>query len=263
MKKPSALLAASALVLILSGCSVLATPDTRSTAAPAGTTTPTEESAAGVAPKELNSSRLLGGNATPTFPAGDAGKVSVVAQSQLRKSDILDSGTLLIAYRNNTAKAISHVDFSATATAGGKIVASGHSQVAGIPAQVQPGEVALTYIYFENVSSVPDTGVTYEFQVKTSPADTSSYNTAPLKVTQADNNGTAIIGAATNSTDKTVTGPFKVQAYCFDGESLSEHVSDYATPDGELAPGGQAAFTIGLHDEACDSFVLGVSGYFD
>jgi len=252
---------ALAVVLMLAACSPKV-----STPSDAGTVTaaakPGASAAAEVTSKPFNSSKLLGGNAAPNFPDGEPGKVSVVAQGTLAKSEGMNSGTLLIAYRNNTAAGISHVDFTVTAKADGKVVASGNSQSGSTPSQVQPGEAALDYIYFDNVSSVPDAGVTYEFTVKTMPADTSSYNTAALKVTQADNNGTAIIGAATNDTDAGVHGPFGVYAYCFDGENLSQLIQDYAPETGDVAAGGQVAFTVNLYDKKCDTFALGVNGFF-
>lgn len=254
-------IAALTAALALTACS----PAT-STPADAGSVTTSAKPAASAEAKttalEFNSSEMLGGNAKPIFPEGESGKVSVVAQGELKKNEGMSDGMLLFAYRNNTNAAISHVDFTVAASADGKIVGSGNSQSGGIPAQVQPGEVALDYIYFSNVASIPDGGVTYDFKVKTLPADTSSFNTAALKVTQADNNGTGIIGAATNATGKTLSGPFGVYAYCFDGNNLLSLVQSYATETDELAAGAQATFSIDLYGRTCDSFVLGVSGYF-
>nr|WP_091739721.1 hypothetical protein [Microbacterium azadirachtae] len=262
--KKSLSIPALATVLLLVACS-----PKFSTPADAGTVTAAAKSGgtaaaevAAVTSQPFNSGKLLGGNAAPNFPDGEAGKVSVVAQGTLAKSEGMNSGTLLFAYRNNTPAAISHVDFTVIAKADGKVVASGNSQSGGIPAQVQPGEAALDYIYFDNVASVPDAGVRYEFTVKTSPADTRSFNTAALKVAQADNNGTAIIGSATNDTDAVVHGPFSVYAYCFDGENLSQLIQDFAPETGDVAAGGQVAFTANLYSKTCDTFALGVSGWF-
>lgn len=254
---------AGAAALLLAGCSQAA-PNSFASVPVAGSSSTAKSTQKAAAPdaKPFNAGGLLAGNANPTFPAGDAGKVAVVAQGPLLEPASSEGATLLIAYRNNTNAAVSHVDFSVTANAGGKVVASGESQTGSIPAQVQPGEVALDYIYFENVASMPDTGVTYDFTVRTSPANTSFYNTAPFKVTQADNNGSAIIGAAVNNTGKDLTGPYGVYVYCFDGNNLTNLVQDYATPDGDLAAGGQAAFTVNLYDAKCDTYALGVSGYF-
>lgn len=99
----------------------------------------------------FNSGGFLGSNANPTLPAGDSGKVSVVSQGPL-KPDGVGGGSLLFAFRNNTTKAVSHVDFTGTATASGNLVASGQSQ-GTIPAQVQPGEAGFAFIYFSDVSS--------------------------------------------------------------------------------------------------------------
>ena len=208
--------------------------------------------------KPFNAGGYLGGNATPTFPVGEPGKVAVVAKGALMR----DSGLLLIAYRNNTSAAISHVEIAATANAGGKVVATGQSQVGAIPAQVQVGEVALDYIYFDNVKSVPQNGVSYRFTVQTMPADMSSYNTAPLTITQATNNGSAIIGAAVNKTGKNLTGPYGVYAYCVHGGKLAAMKDGFAHPDGDLGAGSQASFTIDLYDTKCNKFVIGASGYF-
>ena len=140
-------------------------------------TTPTPSPTAAPSVQPFNVGGYLAGNATPTFPAGEPGQVSIVAHGPLKKPG---SGAILpIAFRNNNGAAISHVDLSATARLNGKLVASGKSQ-GTTPAQVQPGEVGLAFIYFEDSKSMADTGLEYEFTAETMPADTSSYNTAPL-----------------------------------------------------------------------------------
>lgn len=163
----------------------------------------------------FNSSGLLGGTAQPSFPDGDPGEVSVV---QIGPLDV-QRGTLVFAFRNNTSETISHVDWTATARSGGSIVGTGSSQGA-TPSWVAPGEAGLAYIYFETAAQIPD-GTEYEFAVGSSPADTTSYNTAPLKVTEANLVGTSIVGGATNNTGADATGPFSVSIYCFDGDNLT------------------------------------------
>jgi hypothetical protein len=94
----------------------------------------------------INASGVLAGNAKPRFPVGDPGKVDVVQIGELSK----DAGgaTLPVVIRNNTDKGVAHVDLSAVARgSSGKVVATGSSQ--GFePAQIQPGEPALGFIYF-------------------------------------------------------------------------------------------------------------------
>ena len=107
----------------------------------------------------FNASGLLSGDANPEFPAGDTGKVAVVAQAPIDKDKNFGSATLAFAFRNNTDAPISHVDWTATATAGGKLVATGSSQGTQ-PAWVAPGEVGMAFIYFETGNEIPDSGAT-------------------------------------------------------------------------------------------------------
>ncbi|MBC7594343.1 MAG: hypothetical protein H7288_10440 [Kineosporiaceae bacterium] len=253
-----ALLGAAAT--LLAGCS---TPSTSN--APAGslrdsaTPTPTPKAAA---MQPFNGGGYLGGNAKPMLPGGDSGKVSVVSQGPLLPNGTGSvSGTLLLAFRNNTSKAVSHVDFTGTATANGKLVASGQSQ-GTIPAQVQPGEPGFAYIYFEDSSSIPAAGVTYDFKVTTAAADTSSYNTAPLTVGQASNNGTSIIGSAVNKTGKPLTGPYSVSIYCLNGNAPTDQITDYTSENGDITAGASVSFSTNLYGTSCDTYAVGVSGFF-
>lgn len=231
--------------------STSAGPDASTAASPQSSAPPE-----GVTPQPFNAGGLLGGNATPSFPDGDAGKVSVVQVGPV----LTDKGILLFAFRNNTDAAISHVDWSATARSGGAVVGSGSSQ-GTTPSQVQPGEVALSYIFFDNADAIPD-DADYDFQVSTSPADTSSFNTAPLKVTEANLNGGSIVGAATNASGADATGPFSVDIYCFDGDKLVDQASGFSDMD-TAAPGASASFSVDLFGQECPVFALGVSGYFE
>lgn len=205
----------------------------------------------------LNAGALLGGNAKPTLPAGEPGEVSVVQVGPLKT----DSGILLFAFRNNTDEGISHVDWTASARSGGKLVSSGSSQ-GTIPAQVQPGEVGLSYIYFENADAIPAKSE-YEFSASSSKADTSSYNTAPLKVTETNVVGNAIVGGAVNQTGEKTTGPYGVDVYCFKGNKVVDYFSSFAEPGEDLEPGGTVTFTVDLYDNTCASYIVGVRGYFN
>ena len=204
----------------------------------------------------FNANGLLGGNANPELPAGEEGEVSVVQVGPLVK----DSGILLFAFRNNTSDAISHADWTASARSGGSLVSSGTSQ-GTIPAQVASGEVGLAYIYFDNADAIP-ANAEYEFSADWLEADTSSYNTAPLKVTEVNLVGDAIVGEATNATGAALTGPYSVAIYCFDGNKIVNYNSDYAEPDGDLEDGDTVTFTSNRYGGKCASYAVGVDGYF-
>lgn len=204
----------------------------------------------------FNASGLLGGNAEPDLPPGDEGEVSVIQVGPLLK----DSGILLFAFRNNTSEAISHVDWTASARSSGSLVSSGTSQ-GTIPAQVASGEVGLAYIYFDNADAIPPKAE-YEFSADSMEADTSSYNTAPLSLTESNLVGDAIVGGAVNDTGAAVTGPYSVAIYCFNGNKLVNYVSDFAEPDSDLENGDTVTFAADLYGDKCASYVVGVDGYF-
>lgn len=164
MKTPLRLAAALAAVLLLTSCSSPApSADAKPNPAPAATSVAAEPPAQ-VEPLPFNAGGLLGTNAQPTFAEGEPDEVSVVQIGPLEKPGI--GALLLFAFRNNTPEAISHVDWSATARSGGSVVATGSSQ-GTTPSVVQPGEVGLSYIYFESGESIPE-GTEYEFDVSPS-----------------------------------------------------------------------------------------------
>lgn len=109
---------------------------------------------------------------------------------------------------------------------------------------------------------MPAKGLKYEFTAKTVPADTSSYNTAPLTVGEATANGSSIVGTATNKTGKPLTGPYSVQVYCFTGNKLVEQLGDFADQDADIVADTKVSFTVALYDTKCPNFTVGVSGYF-
>lgn len=234
------------------GSTPASTPD--ETEPPSEETSTPEETAVEALP--FNASGLLGGTARPRFDDGEPGEVSVVQVGPLDT----DQGILLFAFRNNTTDGISHVDWTATARSGGSIVGTGSSQ-GTIPAQVAPGEVGLGYIFFENAGALPG-NAEYEFAVETSPVDTTSYNTAPLTVTEVNLVGQAIVGSATNETGASTEGPFSVAMYCFEGNDLAWYTSSFTEQDGPIEDGGIATFTVDLYGDRCAKYVIGVDGYF-
>lgn len=229
------------------------------TAAPAGSPR-NGTSAAPVAALPFNASGLLAGTASPNLPDGEPGKVSVVQIGPL-DANASGSATLPFVFRNNTSEGISHIDWSGTARSAGAIVATGSSQ-GTIPAQVKPGEVGLAFIYFGNGAKIPPPDAEYQFTVKTSKADQDAFNTAPLKVTEANSSGDAVVGAAVNQTGESVEGPFSVSVYCFDGDKVLSKHGAFAEQDGPIAADEQVTFTASLYGANCPTFTVGVSGFF-
>lgn len=252
MKILYAALAAS-LTLVLTACGG---------ARDAGDQAPISSAPSDAPPKPLpfNASGLLAATALPNLPEGTTGEVSVVQTGPL---DVHMSGSakLPFAFRNNTSAGVSHVDWTVTARSGGKIVATASSQ-GTVPAQVRPGEVGLAFIYFGPGEPIPPADADYTFQVETSAADQESYNTAALKVTEANSSGDAVVGSAVNATEKSVEGPFSVSVYCFNGDKLLGTYGAFAKPDGPANPGAEVTFSVPLYGASCPTSTVGVSGYF-
>lgn len=253
----------STAVVLVAGCG----SDSAGTMTGSGSVASTTGAAAerakpkSVTPQPFNVSGLLNGDAKPKLPGGDDNKVAVIARAPLEKSSGFDSATLTFVFRNNTDKAISHVDWTATARAGGKLVATGSSQGTQ-PAQIASGEVGMAFIYFEAGKSIPRSGAKYAFSAQTTEADTAAYNTAPLAVGEANRNGRKIVGSATNRTGKQVRGPYRAEVYCFRGNEITGRTGDFAEEHRDVQPNGTVHFTVDLGDTPCKTFAVGVAGYF-
>lgn len=258
MKTPLRLAATLAAALLLTSCSA-PIPATKEEPKPqAQATTETVDAPAEVKSLAFNAGGLLFSTAAPTFEDGEPGEVSVVQIGPLKKPGL--GALLLFAFRNNTGEAISHVDWSATARADGSIVSTGSSQ-GTTPSVVQSGEVGLSYIFFENGEAIPE-GAEYEFQVSSSPAEATPFNTAPMTVTETNLVGEALVGSATNETGEKTTGPYGVSIYCFDGNTIIDEKMGYTEQDA-LEPGAAGTFTVNLYGSSCPTYAVGVSGYFD
>jgi hypothetical protein len=205
---------------------------------------------------------LLAGDAKPEFPAGSRGRLDVVSVGPLSTSVIGDS-MLPVALRNNTGAAVAHIDLSAVARdRTGNLVATGTSLDVD-PAQLAPGELGLSSIYFQIGTTPPPKDSTYSFSVETDPADTSSYNTSTVKVTEANRSGSTIVGTGINTTGQSLTGPYGVSVYCFDAANhLMSAAGSYADQDNDLSPGASVSFTADLDGQACPRYLVGITGYY-
>lgn len=258
-KLPASFTVAALLAISLAACGSDSETSTSKGVTP-GSAAPetTEVAAAPSAPADIKASGLLGGTATPTIPAGDPGKVSVVVTGPVPTNQ--NSGfSLPIIIRNNTAKTVGRVEVTGAARdATAKLIASGSSQ-GFVPVSMKSGEAALGYVYFS--SSVPS-GVKFDFTVQSSGVETGTLSGASLKVVEANLVGKTIVGTATNSTGKPLDGPLGVNLSCFDrsGALIGTSIS-FARPD-KVEANGTATFQIDLFNQPCPTFLVGVRGYY-
>ena len=201
----------------------------------------TDSSTTAAAPVEtlpINSSGLLAGNATPTFPAGQPGQLAVMQAGPVR-SDLGGAQYLPVAIRNNTTSAVSFIRASASATnASGTIIATGANQEVD-PQTLEPGAVGLSFIYFQTGTPKIPATARFSFQTDSQPPATTPYGWATLKVTQANRSGTNIVGQAANTTGAPLTGPYAVNVYCFNAaDRVIYNVGGFTDQSGDIAAGG-------------------------
>lgn len=275
--KRFAVLAVAGLVLAACGSSsggaagTTTTTSTSTTTTTSSTTTSTSTTTT-IAPTTTTrpkpvvptQSPLLAGNAHPHYPAGVVGQVSVVYQAPISPQQ--NGTTVPIVLVNESSSGVAHVDIAGTAkNPKGEIVGSGNSQGTD-PSTIQPGQWALAYIFFESAGGLSSKD-TMTFSISTMPADTSSYNTAAIQVTQANLIGGNITGGVKNTTGHPVVGPISVDVYCFDsaGHPMNEQggfTSGSAGSSGNLAANATDSFQIDFYGQQCSSYLVGASGFY-
>jgi hypothetical protein len=203
----------------------------------------------------------LVGNASPSFPAGDSGKLAVVVQASLTLPVPSGGEVVSIAIRNNTPESVSGIAAQGIVRdAGGKIVGTGTDQ--GFhPAFLQPGQVALGFIYLGVGTTVPG-GSAMTVQASGKPTSSSNTYFADLLVTEVNNTGEVVVGTVQNPRDHPVQAPYSVDVYCIDSSGgLRAEIGGFADVSTDLAPGATSGFTVNLAGTLCPQFLIGASGF--
>ena len=220
-------------------------PSENSTSSTARPTTTIKPGIAAVDPMSMAS---VDGLAPPAIPTGAEGKVSIVAQATALDS----SGSLTLVVRNMTSDPVAAIEVTGIARdSAGAVVASGSSQGFS-PVLVQPGEIALGYVYFEHDLA----GQTHEYELMLSsqpPEDLFTEN-AGLVFTDFNALPSGPAGVMRNEGDAEASFA-EVQVVCFDDQGTpTNSVSDYADPS-DIPPGGSAGFEVDLYDGGCAHYL--------
>jgi hypothetical protein len=189
----------------------------------------------------------------PDLPDGDADQIAVVATGDY------DGTSLPVIVRNNTGDNVARVAMTAEARdASGGLAAAGESQ-GFIPNVVEPGELAIGYLYFSGAHVPDDAEITIEVTSDESLAEFE--NIVGLSIAEANGTRHSIVGLVQNPYDIGVMGPIDVEAVCFsqDGQ-LTVGYSAFAVKD-TLAPADTSLFQIDVFEGPCDRFLMGASGF--
>jgi hypothetical protein len=223
---------------------------TRGSEAPAETTT----TRSAVEPKPSLASPYLQGTLDVQLAAGESQQVSVIAVGPPQ------SATPVVV-RNNTPDTV-EVHLSATArSASGDLAGSGEDQ--GLhPAWVEPGQVAIGYVYF-GIDDIP-AGTTVDVTAR---GEEVADEPGALPAVIAEHNlaagefGQQVVGIVRNDNDYRMEGPISVLVMCFDetGAPL-QAPGDFLDVDA-LDPGQEGSFSVDLFDATCPRYLVGVSGW--
>jgi hypothetical protein len=220
------------------------------------TTTVQETPTTEVQPAATLASPYLQGTLDAQLPPGEPNEVTVIAVGPPQ------SATRVVV-RNNTPDSV-EVHLSGTARdASGALIASGEDQ--GVqPAIVEPGHVAIGYVYL-GIEDLPEgtavdvtaSGEEVGDEPGTLPAAIIEHNIA---AGEFDNQ--QIVGSARNDNETRIEGPISVLALCFD-----EVNAPVSAPSGfldvEALDAGQVgSFSVEIFDEVeCPRYLVGASGY--
>lgn len=200
----------------------------------------------------------MGGNAFTLIPAGESGRVSVVAYGEAGPL----GGSMPVVVRNNTAEDVYDVTVSAAGKdASGRVVAAADDQ--GIaPFHVAPGTLGIGHLYFG--TEPPPSGLSYEFRVESAtPDDLRFARTRDLEVVEASLFEDRVVGQLSNPQDGDVEGIVRITVTCFDleGTPLSDYWDFVET--NRFAPGDLLPFQATLYGVAaggCPAFLVAASG---
>jgi hypothetical protein len=250
-------------IAILAGMSTACGAGSSTASSTAGSTaiSPSgSSSSSGVPPPQPTKSLYLAGNASPTFGAGEPGKVAVVAQAPLALPVPSGGETLPIAVRNNTSGSVTEITAQGIVRdAGGKVVGTGTDQ--GFhPALLQLGEVALGFIYLGIGTNVP-AGSYMTVQASGKPASSSNTYFADLLVTEVNNTGQQVVGTIKNPRTHAVQAPYSVDVYCTDRSGGLREIGGFADSSADLGPGATSGFSVDLAGTPCPQFIVGASGF--
>ena len=167
-----------------------------------------------------------------------------------------------VVVRNNTSGVV-EVDLTATArNADGDLVGSGEDQ--GLePVQVEPGHIAIGYVYLGFDDPPPGTTLAVEARGSTPNTD---FGGLPAVI--VEHNLTSgqfseqVVGIVRNDNDVRMEGPISILVMCFDdeGNPLS-HASGFLDTDA-LDPDQEGSFAVDLYgDDGCPKYLVGASGW--
>ena len=202
----------------------------------------------------IDASPYIGGEGYTLLSPGEPDSLTVVAQGPY------DGNILPIIVRNNTSESLYDVGALGIARdASGTLIATGEDQRFE-PSTIEPGGLALGYVYLDGVELPSD--ATYEFELSAETPESGTPYFANVVIQEATFLSDRVVGIANNSNEFPVTGPVSIYLACLaaDGSIGSFHTS---FADKEAADTGEdIPFQVPLYNnEDCSTFVVALGAY--
>lgn len=203
---------------------------------------------------------LAGTAVNASFPAGAPGQLAVVANGPITNN------TVPVIVRNNTGRTVTDVEVQGAARdAAGALVGSGSGRRVQ-PAALAPGAIGIGYVAF---SSTP-AATQFDFTTTSKPSRGAGRDyIAGLEITESNvvqqqrygTTTTQIVGSILNPLQGTVNGPISVFVLCLDASGNPALVRETIAEGDDLPAGATTTFAASIYDQACDSYLVGASGY--
>ena len=211
-----------------------------------------------VRPLDARHSPYVGGNASPRLPAGQQGRVVVVARGQSEYVSIP------IVVRNNSTRTVTEVRVRAVATTpSGEVITTGSSSVLQ-PFLVRPGEIAFGEVYFRSSDPlVEDVELPSNARFKFTVLASSRTNFRDLVVARSSlvvdfRAGDSVVGLARNARPMRVKTEAGIVA-CFTrgGDMLYTYKAGF--DQAHVRAHGTLRFRLGVFAE-CPVYLVAVGG---
>jgi hypothetical protein len=215
-------------------------------------------------PAGARANPLLGGSSQPpSLPAGAPGKLTVVASGSPTQRPTGPHTLLLpVVLRDNTTKPVSGIQVTAKATASGKLVATGNSQLDLYPQTVEPGQIAFGGVYFQ---TAPPSSAAITYSITT--GNSTAVQDVGLLVTASDTaqkggGFLSMTGTVKNTTKEKITSPARVFGMCFSSSGQPTGTLDTSTDGNAIPPGAQTTFSYQVSGQGitCASWLVAAAG---
>lgn len=196
----------------------------------------------------------VGGNGFEVLTPAPLGEVAVIARGEY------DGSRLPFVVHNNSDAAIENAAIEATVLdASGKLFAVGGDHGIG-PGWIEPGNVALGYIYFDGIE-IPS-AYTIELSLSYDTSESRDpFNTFGIEVVEWDQVEDRIVGFLGNPYSTAITHVNEVKAVCLNADGSIDSYLRSIPESTSIPVGGAIPFQLTLESANCPHIIIVADGF--